>query len=266
MEIKELLDVVLVPSSLTLMFGYHLLLLYRVLRWPETTVIGYENHNKKAWVEKMLKRSPGDCSMALDVLSSNLSAATYLASISIALSSLIGTWIGSTSSSNIFRSGVIYGDVTPSTTSVKYVTLLAFFLLAFTFFVQSARHFVHANFLISTPDCEIPVAYVQRAVIRGGNFWSLGLRALYFATTLLLWIFGPIPMFVGSICMVAMMHFLDTNSTPLLQFGSSKEGKALNQRQRQLRLHRHAMPHMDPSSQLVSTMQYTDAMQITATT
>jgi hypothetical protein len=40
---------------------------------------------------------------------------------------------------------------------------------------------------MSTLDSDIPVSYVQTEKIRGGNFGSTGLRALYFATTLLLW-------------------------------------------------------------------------------
>ncbi|XP_077228006.1 uncharacterized protein LOC143861007 [Tasmannia lanceolata] len=214
---KEYLDMILVPSGLIIMFGYHLLLLYKVLRYPHTTVIGYENHNKRAWVERMLQGAPSDTALALQVISTNISAATYLASLSITLSSLIGTWVGSSSSKAIMNS-VIYGDTSASTSSVKYITLLSFFLVAFTSFVQSTRYYLHANFLMSTLDSDIPLSYVQSAVIRGSNFWSLGLRALYFATTLLLWVFGPIPMFICSLSMVMALHFLDSNSTPLHKF------------------------------------------------
>jgi uncharacterized membrane protein len=73
------------------------------------------------------------------------------------------------------------------------------------------------------PNSDIPVEYVQKAVIRGSAFWSVGLRAIYFATTLLLWIFGPIPMFVSSVTMVVILHILDTNSTPLHQFQSTNQ-------------------------------------------
>lgn len=52
---KENLDIVLVPVSLLIMFGYHLFLLYRYLRLPKTTVIGYENYNKRVWVERMMQ-------------------------------------------------------------------------------------------------------------------------------------------------------------------------------------------------------------------
>ncbi|XP_042521168.1 uncharacterized protein LOC122094431 [Macadamia integrifolia] len=211
---EDNLDIFLVPAGLIIMFSYHLFLLYRILTAPQTTVIGYENHNKMAWVERMMMADLKDMGLALQVISSNESAATFLASISITLGSLIGTWFGS-SSNNLLINKLIYGDTSPSTTSLKYITLLSFFLIAFASFVQSARYFVHANFLISTPHTDMPVKYVQLAVIRGSNFCSLGLRALYFATTLLLWIFGPIPMVVASVAMVIILNFLDTNLIPL---------------------------------------------------
>ncbi|KAI3903876.1 hypothetical protein MKW92_025593 [Papaver armeniacum] len=216
---KEYLDVILVPTGLFLMIGYHLFLLYRIRKFPHTTVIGYENHNKRAWVEGLMQGDSDmkDTGIALTVIASNIGAATYLASLSIGLSSLIGAWVGS-SSNNIFMSDLIYGDRRSSTISIKYISLLAFFLFAFASFIQSTRYFVHANFLMSTPHTDIPVKYVEMAVIRGSNFWSLGLRALYFATTLLFWIFGPIPMLASSIFMVILLHFLDTNSTPLHQY------------------------------------------------
>ncbi|KAH7544896.1 hypothetical protein FEM48_Zijuj01G0034600 [Ziziphus jujuba var. spinosa] len=99
--------------------------------------------------------------------------------------------------------------------SIKYISLLSFFILAFACFVQSARHFVHANYLMSMPYADIPVENVELAVIRGSNFWSLGLRALCSALNLLLWFFGPIPMFVSSIVMVTALYHLDTNTRPL---------------------------------------------------
>lgn len=54
---KEYLDLILVPTGLLIMLCYHLFLLYRCLRHPETTVIGNENHCRKAWVERMLQVS-----------------------------------------------------------------------------------------------------------------------------------------------------------------------------------------------------------------
>ncbi|BBH01721.1 Protein of unknown function D [Prunus dulcis] len=135
-------------------------------------------------------------------------------------------WIGS-SSHNIFMSSITYGDTSPAIISIKYISILACFLLALASFLHCIRNFVHANFLISMPDSDIPLAHVEKAVISGGLFWTLGLRAIYFATTLLLWIFGPIPMFVCSVIMVLLLHRLDSNSTPLHQFQPAKSHNVL---------------------------------------
>ncbi|KAJ1394021.1 hypothetical protein SESBI_34559 [Sesbania bispinosa] len=160
------------------------------------------------------KAEKRDVDTALTVIQSNTSAATFLASVCLTLCALIGAWIAN--STNIFfQSQLIYGDTRPTTISIKYICLLTCFLLAFACFIQSARHFVHANYLISIPDSFVPVSSVELAVIRGGDFWSLGLRALYFALDLLLWFFGPIPMFICSVVMVMVLRYLDSNSRPL---------------------------------------------------
>ncbi|KAL0301209.1 UNVERIFIED_CONTAM: hypothetical protein Sradi_6397700 [Sesamum radiatum] len=214
---KDYLDLVLVPCSLLLMFGYHLFLLYRYLKCPHTTVVGYENHNMRAWVERMFQVEVKDRGPAISVISSNITAATALSSISLVLSSLIGAWIGS-STANIFTNNYIYGSRTPSIVYIKYIALLSCFLVAFACFVQTARHFIHANFLISMPNSDIPVGCIEREVIKGSNFWLIGLRSLCFAITLLLWIFGPIPMFACSVIMVGLLLNLDKNTTPLHRY------------------------------------------------
>ncbi|XP_074568493.1 uncharacterized protein LOC141825026 [Curcuma longa] len=223
---RNTIDLVLVPAGLAVMLGYHLFLLYRIIRLPETTVIGLENHNKRAWVERLMQRSPEETGVALQVISSSITASSNLASLSIALSSLIGTWIGG--SSKVLMTQVIYGDISQTTSTVKYVSLLVCFLAAFTCFIHSAGYLVQTSFMMSTLESDIPVYYVQDAVIRGGNFWSLGLRALYVSTTLLLWIFGPIPMFASSVFMVVILYFLDTNSKPLHQFGHYERNATRN--------------------------------------
>ncbi|KAK1368737.1 ABC transporter like [Heracleum sosnowskyi] len=214
---KESLDLVFVPSGLVLMFGYHLILLYRCLKLPHTTVIGFENNDKKAWVESIMQEGDHNKngSMALSVIASNVSAATFLSSVSLTLSSIIGAIL--TSNSNILESNFIYGDTRPATISIKYTCLLLCFLLAFSCFIQSSRCFIHATYLITIPNSNITAKQVEITVIRAGDFWSFGLRSLYFALTLLLWFFGPIPMFVSSVVMVLLLHYLDTNTTPLHQ-------------------------------------------------
>ncbi|CAI9263868.1 unnamed protein product [Lactuca saligna] len=217
------LDLFLVPLGLLIMCIYHLILLYRYHIIPETTTIGFENHNKSAWVEKMLQIETRDRGFAVSVLSSNLNGAISLASISLVLCSLIGALLGG-SSTNFFTSHFIYGDKSHTTRSIKYISIITFFLLAFACFVQTTRHFVHASFLISMPKGDVPMKYIQKALIRGSIFWLVGLRVLYISGTLVLWIFGPIPMLVSSVVLVVLWHFLDTNKDEMIRYQSNHNG------------------------------------------
>ncbi|KAG5551288.1 hypothetical protein RHGRI_009642 [Rhododendron griersonianum] len=163
-----------------------------------------------------------DRNQALTVINSNISAAFNLSSISLVLSSLIGAWIGS-SSETTFTSQLIYGNTSQSVIAIKHISLLICFIVAFSSFVQSARCYVHSIFLITMPNADIPITYIQQAVVSASNFWSVGMRALYFATPLLMWVFGPIPMFASSLVTVAVLYNLDWNSTPLLAFHPAGE-------------------------------------------
>ncbi|CAK7350510.1 unnamed protein product [Dovyalis caffra] len=212
---KEYLDLVLVPCGLLIMFVYHLFLFYRYHKHPGTTIIGLENKDKKLWVQRVLQGAESDVDRAVNVISSDTSIATYLASVSLTLSSRIGTWLGSSSSNNIFESKRIYGDTRPFSIFMKNICLLVAFLIAFSCFVQAAKNLVHVNYLMSSPDKKRTGKKIEFAVTKGGDFSFFGLRALYFALNMLLWFFGPIPMFVASIVMVIVLYYHDIHTVSL---------------------------------------------------
>ncbi|EPS62553.1 hypothetical protein M569_12238 [Genlisea aurea] len=153
----------------------------------------------------------------MSVISSTVSASISLASICLVLSSLLVTWIGS-STTDAFPTKYVYGNTTPPMIYTKCIAIIACFLVAFACFVLSASSFVNANYLISMPNEDVPSSFVVREVIGGSDFWQVGLRSLYLATVLLLWVFGPIPMLIGSVAMVAVLIILDRNATPLYQY------------------------------------------------
>jgi predicted PurR-regulated permease PerM len=51
---EEKLDVVLVPLALAALAGYHLWLLYTILRHPTRTIIGVNAMSRKRWVAAMM--------------------------------------------------------------------------------------------------------------------------------------------------------------------------------------------------------------------
>ncbi|XP_042488197.1 uncharacterized protein LOC122085983 [Macadamia integrifolia] len=214
--LKQNLDLILVPAGLFLMFTYHLYLLYRVLKHPSTTSIGYENHIWMSWVERVMGDS-SYISIAISVISNNTSSSIYLGSMCLSLCGFIGIWVG-TSTSSVVNPVYILGNTSSATISLKDISMLFAFLMGFGAFMQSVRYYVQANSLVSMSSKDLPVLYVQRLVLRGNNFWQVGLRLLYLAMALLFWSFGPIPMFVSCLVMVIFLYFLDSNAEPLHLF------------------------------------------------
>ncbi|RLM87371.1 hypothetical protein C2845_PM04G15400 [Panicum miliaceum] len=131
---------------------------------------------------------PEEAALALSVISDGVSASTTLASLCIALASLIGAWVSSSTPAAVTSGGS----------------------------GKSAGCYVHASFLISALGSDAPVSHLQRAVLRAGSFWAAGLRSLYLATALLVWVvFGPATMFACSMLTVAVLYLLDCNSVSL---------------------------------------------------
>ncbi|KAM1917932.1 hypothetical protein ACFX13_037476 [Malus domestica] len=131
---NEYLDVVLAPSGLLIMLIYHFFLLYKYVNYPLSTAIGSENNDKKVWVGKILQGEDVQVAKkvktALDVISSNTSATTSLASISLTLCALIGAWMANSNNNN-FPKQIIYGNTNPSTISIKALYFALNFLLWF---------------------------------------------------------------------------------------------------------------------------------------
>lgn len=227
------LDCVLIPIGLLVMGVYHIWLLYTILRFPRRSVIGLNAESRHQWVHSLMTDPLKNGTLAVQTIRNNIMASTLLATTAITLSSLIGVFVSSTSSSGNTASDIIYGNKTSILSSIKYFTILLCFLVAFLCNVQSIRYYAHVSFLVTLPTSKgsrDSIEYVARNLNRGSFFWSLGLRAFYLSFPLFLWIFGPIPMFVCCCAMSFILYFLDTTSsfTRELHIHSFKEEAKLD--------------------------------------
>ncbi|XP_022985059.1 uncharacterized protein LOC111483144 isoform X1 [Cucurbita maxima] len=213
---KKISDYILVSSGLGVMVAYHVWLFYRIVRHPNKTVIGINAINRRLWVRAMMEDASKNGILAVQTLRNNIMASTLLASTAIMLCSLMAVLV--TSGGHSESPLVVLGDKSVFGFSIKFFAILVCFLVAFLFNVQSIRYYSHASILINTPfknvsthahHRRLTAEYVATTVNRGSYFWSLGLRAFYFSFPLLLWIFGPIPMFSSSCLLVFMLYFLD---------------------------------------------------------
>ncbi|KAK9097552.1 hypothetical protein Sjap_023049 [Stephania japonica] len=99
--------------------------------------------------------------------------------------------------------------------SLKYVTLLLVFLFSFLCHSLSIRFVNQVNFLINTPINDPDVmsvvtpTYVSELLEKGFILNTVGNRIFYVALPLLLWIFGPVLVFLCSATMVPILYNLD---------------------------------------------------------
>ncbi|KAJ1693226.1 hypothetical protein LUZ63_009924 [Rhynchospora breviuscula] len=222
---KQGLDYVLVPIGILALLGYHLWLLYRVVKHPSTTVIGINSMNRRLWVQFVMQDPAKYGVLAVQSLRNNIMASTLLASTAIMLSSIIAVLMtnnNGATTGGIRGGALILGNTTQLGLSVKCFSILVCFLLAFFLNLQSIRYYSHGSILINVPFSQLytsgplppgPAAkYVASVINRGSYFWSLGLRALYFSLPIFLWIFGPIPMLACCLMLVSVLYFLDVYS------------------------------------------------------
>ncbi|KAL2649768.1 hypothetical protein R1flu_017896 [Riccia fluitans] len=209
---ESYLDAILVPLGLCLVIGYHCHLYYRIRVRPMDTVIAINHMNRRAWVHNIMMDSKANGVLAIQTIRNSIMASTLLAGTAITLSSLIAALVaGSTSG---YNSVLILGSLNETVLGAKYLSILCCFLSSFVCHVQAIRYSSHVSFLITVPVGDtapgLSPDYVNRMLYRSSNFFSVGLRFYYISFPLLLWFFGPIPMFVCCVVMVLLLHVVDT--------------------------------------------------------
>lgn len=219
-----MLDYSLVPAGLMVMLGYHIWLLFLILKHPNKTVIGVNSVSRRYWVRAMMEDTSKNGVLSVQTLRNNIMASSVLASACIMLSSAMAVLMNGKYGERPV--GVVFGDKTALGISIKCFAILLCLLLSFLLNLQSIRYLSLASILINVPkfknsgrmqlqqqpyNCLMisNVEYVGATVNRGSYFWSLGLRAFYFSFPLFLWIFGPIPMFLSSLLLVLMLYLVD---------------------------------------------------------
>ncbi|XP_022131495.1 uncharacterized protein LOC111004681 [Momordica charantia] len=213
MEWKEsYLDVILVPLGFMLTVCYHAWLWHKVRTQPFTTIIGINSSGRRFWVSAMMKDNEKKNILAVQTLRNAIMGSTLMATTSILLSSGLAAILSSTYSIKKPVNDSVYGAHGEFTVSLKYVSLLTIFLFSFFCHSLSIRFVNQVNVLINSPqDSSSPVTpdYVSELLEKGFVLNTVGNRLFYSALPLLLWIFGPVLVFLCSLTMVPVLYNLD---------------------------------------------------------
>nr|POE69356.1 hypothetical protein CFP56_08611 [Quercus suber] len=150
--------------------------------------------------------------LAVQSLRNTIMGSTLMATTSVLLCSGLAAVISSTYSVKKPLNDTVYGAHGEFMVALKYVTLLTIFLFSFFCHSSSIRFINQVNILINTPTdpmSTVTPAYVSELLEKGFLLNTVGNRLFYVALPLLLWIFGPVLVFLCSVTMVPVLYNLD---------------------------------------------------------
>jgi uncharacterized membrane protein len=205
------LELYLTSASFFLLIVYHAHLIYRIKTKPLTTSIGVTNHLRGHWVESIMEHNRDI--LAVQTLRNWVMASSFLASTAILIS------LGLVS---IAASPEKMAEISPTLKELvrehrvlwlfKLMVLIVDFFFVFFSFCLAIRYYNHVNFMINVPSTlahKITPDYITGILNRGMMHYSAGMRGYYLGVLLVLWLFGPIWMLLGTVVMLIALYHLD---------------------------------------------------------
>ena len=151
--------------------------------------------------------------LAVQTLRNQVMAATFLASTAILISlGLLNAAIRPGIFNEISQALNLTGARNETLWMLKLMLLAVLFFSAFFNFTLSIRYYNNAGFMIniseSTESFVSPVS-VAEVLNQAALHCFLGMRGYYLSVPLVLWIFGPLWMFVGTAVLLGILYRLD---------------------------------------------------------
>lgn len=199
--------------SALLLVAYYRFIAYKTRKNPAYTVQSVNIIARTAWVESIMRDS-GKEVLAVQTLRNSTMAATFLASTSVLL--IIGVLSMSAQGDKMEGTWHALNVAGAAHTELRLAKLLFMLLdlfVAFFSFSMAVRVFNHVGYMINVPLARnhkmISPAHVAIHLNRAGMFYSVGMRAYYFAVPLVFWLFGPHFMLLSTVALIMTLYRLD---------------------------------------------------------
>jgi uncharacterized membrane protein len=196
-----------------LLVVYHVYLGIKLRRHPEYTIQAVNWATRRAWVEGIMG-DPERSVLGVQTLRNSTMAATFLASTSVLL--IIGTLTLSGQADKLataFHTLNIIGSHHPELWIFKLILMVSDFFVAFFAFSMAIRLFNHVGYQLNVPAALRPKNVNPTKVAihlnRAGNYYSIGMRAYYFAVPLVFWLFGPQFMMLATLVLIPVLYHAD---------------------------------------------------------
>ncbi|CAL9231467.1 unnamed protein product [Arabidopsis halleri] len=214
---KWYLDAILVPLALMMMICYHVYLSFMVRTHPFSTLLGINSHGRRMWISAMIKENQKTNILAVQTLRNIIMGATLMATTCVLLCAGLAAVLSSTYSIKKPLNDVVFGAHGDFAISIKYLTILTIFIFSFFFHSLSIRFLNQVAILVNIPYLDpnpsgcffLTSEHVSEMFEKGIFLNTVGNRLFYAGFSLMLWIFGPILVFLTVLVMVLVLSRLD---------------------------------------------------------
>lgn len=207
----QYLDIFLTAAAFLILTGYHLHLAYQERTRPLTTAMGVTNHLRGHWVKSVMEEKRDI--LAVQTLRNWVMAASFLASTGILIClGLLSVAASPEKIAEITPGLHVYVREHRAFWLLKLMVLILDFFFIFFNFTLAIRYYNHVNFMINVPTGiahKITPEYVAGILNRGMTHYFLGMRGYYVGFLLVLWLFGPLWMLLGTLVLVPVLYHLD---------------------------------------------------------
>lgn len=205
------MELVFVAATFVVLTTYHAYWVYQMRRAPLRTYRGVTKHLRRAWVESCMNERRD--LLSVQTLRNWIMASSFLASTAMIISlGIMGYLFKPEYLSQIFLNPALMLSQPGSLFMLKLMVLLVHFFFAFFTFTLSIRYMNQVNFMINVPiECDpmLTPDFIAHTLDMGMVHYTLGMRAYHLSVVVILWLFGSLWMFLGSLVLVYVLYQLD---------------------------------------------------------
>ena len=212
-------DALALLVSVAVVGGYHFYLRRRLARDPNYTVQAVNREARRRWVQHIMS-SESNSILGVQTLRNSTMAATFLASTAVLL--IMGTLSLTGQADKLadtWHALNLGGALHAGLWITKLLALVADFFVAFFSFSMAIRLFNHVGYQLGVPagadgrPTHLRPEAVAIHLNRAGHYYSVGMRAYYFAVPLVFWLFGPYFLVAASVVLILVLYRVDRMPT-----------------------------------------------------
>ena len=209
-------DLICFTLSAAFILIYYLYL--KLTHHPEkSNVHTFNAHIRKQWVHKIMGNDSLSI-VAVQTLRNSVIAANFMASTSILLiMGVLNLGDKTQQLSLLLPLNDLFNDFASASSAniwqLKLGLLLLNFGFAFYCFSMATRFFNHVGYMICLPVDDHIVKQTSAYLNKAGNYYASGIRTFFFSIPMILWLFSPYFLILGTLILIAWLAAL--NKVPL---------------------------------------------------